>query len=474
MKTKALLQIVLVVSLLCSCAVYGQSPDESALSQNAPNDQSASKETDVVIDLKSAASLEGGTDSGKGQIDVEPPKSQLMQECECGDCGQCMVSKPSGYPNVKVTGFFHLDSAYFSQDDASRLTLGDIEDGLGFRRARLAAAGNVDEDVSYILEIDVAQSQARFVDVWMQLDKTPLGNIRIGRFRQPFGMSELTSVRELPFLERPLTSGESPFRQTGVMLFDTYWGEAGTWAISGYRFLSDNFGNVFADSGYGMASRITHVWEPFADGRIIHAGFDYSFNDPGRGFLQILSTNELFVGQNPALGLNALSVLPIVGVPPFVNTGPIATDSAQLFNLELATANGPLAIQSEVRLARVQPIAGNSLDFPGAYAQVRYVLTGEHIPYSRKNGVFGRIVPNCKFGRCGGLGAWELLARISHLDLNDGAIAGRRLTNWTVGCNWYWNKFTKLQFNWIHSRLNDVVVGDSETNAIGMRVQVDF
>lgn len=62
------------------------------------------------------------------------------------------------YPSVNVTGFFHLDSAWFTQDDVNRTTLGDINDGLGFRRARIAAKGNVAEDIQYILEFDFAQS----------------------------------------------------------------------------------------------------------------------------------------------------------------------------------------------------------------------------------------------------------------------------------------------------------------------------
>ncbi len=123
-------------------------------------------------------------------------------------------AKEDEFPSIKVSGFFQLDAGYFSQDAANKETLGDIDDGLGFRRARLAAKGNVAEDTSYIIEFDIAQSQARFVDVWMQQNDTRIGNVRIGRFRQPFGMSELTSVRELPFLERPLSFTQSPFRQT--------------------------------------------------------------------------------------------------------------------------------------------------------------------------------------------------------------------------------------------------------------------
>ena len=395
-------------------------------------------------------------------VDVEALKGRKDQE-------------PTTFPTSQITGFFHLDSAWFSQDALNRATLGDINDGLGFRRARLAAAGNVAEDISYIIEFDIAQSQARFVDVWVQANNTRFGNIRIGRYRQPFGMSELTSVRELPFLERPVTFTQGPFRQTGVMLFDTHPGDLGTWAVSGYRFLSDNFGNVFADSGgYGLAARLTRILAEWGENEVFHVGVDYSYNDPGRGFIQLVSTNEVFVGQNPNLGPAGLSVLPITAVTPFVNTGVLAAERVQFINLESAIAMGRMAFQSEARWVDVDLPGGGTAQFPGAYAQLRYMLTGEVIPYNRKNGVLGRVVPRCDWTSAGGLGAWEILGRISHIDLNDAGINGRRLTDYTLGCNWYWNRYVKMQFNYIHSQLNDVALGDSEANTFAVRAQLDF
>ena len=62
----------------------------------------------------------------------------------------------------------------------------------------------------------------------------------------------------------------------------------------------------------------------------------------------------LFVGQNPNLGPAGLSVLPIEGVTPFVNTGELAVEDAQLLNFEGAIALGRLAIQSEFRWAQVE------------------------------------------------------------------------------------------------------------------------
>jgi phosphate-selective porin OprO/OprP len=417
-----------------------------------------------------------GTEADSSVIPITPGHSVLSSTQTFDDsfCPPQVETKPS-FPSTKVTGFFHLDSAWFSQDDANQRVLGDINDGMGFRRARLAAKGEVAEGMSYIIEFDIAQSQARFVDVWLQANDTAVGKVRIGRYRQPFGMSELTSVRELPFLERPVTFTQSPFRQTGVMLFDSIPSEQGTWAISGYRFLSDNFGNVFADSGgYGMAARLTRLLAEWSDGRLIHVGVDYSYNNPGRGLIQLVSTNEVFVGQNPNLGPAGLSSLPIEGVTPFVNTGALAAETAEFFNVEYAVAMGRMAFQSEARVVRVSQPNGNTLDFPGAYAQLRYVVTGEKIPYIKQNGVFGRIVPRNDLSRYGGIGALELLARVSHIDLIDGGINGRRLTDYTIGSNWYWNKHAKFQFNWVHSQLDDQVAGGSSANTFATRVQLDF
>ncbi len=456
-----------VLTLLSTVSVWSQSQNRNVPTAEIPQ----------VWNFNDSTSLADPTLS----TGVYPAAQFHGPDCGCIDQHSSLhcpdVSPPAeeSFPSVKVTGFFHLDGAWFDQDAQNTLTLGDIDDGLAFRRTRLGVQGSVAENVSYNVEFDIAQSQARFVDVWLQLDDTRFGNVRIGRFRQPFGMSELTSVRELPFLERPLTFTQSPFRQTGVSLFDTTADERGTWAVAGYRFVSDNFGNVFSDSGgYGLTTRFTRVPIEWGENRLFHIGADYSLNNPGGGVVQLVTTNEVFVGQNPNLGPPGLSVLPIVGVPPFVNTGPVPTDTFQLFNVEAALALGRLAIQSEARWAQIETVAGNSAVLPGAYAQFRYALTGETIPYNKTNGAFGRITPRRDFDNAGGSGAVELLGRVSHLDLNDAQIAGGRLTNFTVGCNWYWNRFTKLQFNWIRSVLDNPTFGDSDASTFAGRVQLDF
>lgn len=417
------------------------------------------------------------------EFDAPSEHGQLIACSACGgdlaacDCGVKPLAAET-YPTFKVTGFFQLDAGFYNQDAVNRATLGDIEDGAGFRRARLAATGNVASRTSYIMEFDFAQGQGRLVDVWMQFAETPVGNVRIGRYRQPFGMAELTSIREVPFLERPTSFALAPFRQTGMMLFDTALDERMTWAASGYRYLSDNFGNTYSDTGgYGLATRVTLLPLDFGDDRLVHLGLGYSYNDPGRGLVQFVSTNEFFVGQNPSLGPDGLSVLPIVAVPPFVNTGEIPTRQTNLFNVEGAVSLGRLLIQSEARWAVVGQLGGVNNTFPGAYAHIRYALTGETIPYSRAAGAFGRVKPYVPVDiACGQWGAWEVAARVSYLDLNGTGLPGpgRRLTDATLGLNWHWNDHTKFQFNWIHADLSDPTLGDSNADTLALRGQLDF
>ena len=73
-----------------------------------------------------------------------------------------------------------------------------------------------------------------------------------------------------------------------------------------------------------------------------------------------------------------------------------------------------------------------------------------------------------------GLGAWEVAARYSYIDLNDANIRGGIMQNATAGVNWYCNPYCKVVFNYIHSFVTDRSGVPSEANAWGLRTQLDF
>jgi phosphate-selective porin OprO/OprP len=64
--------------------------------------------------------------------------------------------------------------------------------------------------------------------------------------------------------------------------------------------------------------------------------------------------------------------------------------------------------------------------------------------------------------------------RFSYLNLNDKAIQGGELYDWTVGLNWFLNPNMKVQLNYIleHRDMPGVAVG--WINGIGVRAAYDF
>lgn len=371
---------------------------------------------------------------------------------------------PVTYPTVKLTGFFQADAAWFRQDPPSVGQLGDIQDDRGFRRTRLGAVGKVAENVSYMLEMDFAFiGRPSFMDVWLDVAKVPvLGNVRVGQFRQPFGLDELTSVKELTFLERPLTQPMGPFRQTGIGFHDNSDDENITWAASAFASNADPWGDSAGDRGYGLASRITAVVaEDKAADFLVHTGFGYSYlNTPNSNF-QYRHTPE-YGG-------------PTSTVPFFTDTGVFLAENANLLNAELASTWGPWHAQSELRYNIMNLSTGGVATFPSFYAQTGYILTGEHRPYNKTGAVLGRVKPRCPVGiKGGGMGAWEVACRYSYVDLNDAGVLGGRLNDITGGLNWYLNDFTKFQFNYIRANLDRAPAGDSHTDIFAVRAQLDF
>ncbi len=377
-------------------------------------------------------------------------------------------ASPPAYPSIAMTGFFQADAAWFSQDSASVTAVGDVPDLVDFRRARLAAKGQVAENVGYMMEFDFAfPGRPNFMDVYLDLQDLPVGTLRAGQWRQPFGMDALTSVKELWFFERALPFVFIPFRQTGVGLFDTALDDSVTWAISGYKFPVGPFGNNFGDAGYGMSTRITgNLYYDEPSNSVVHVGFDYSVNNP--------STNALRFRTTPEIGFTRGDFATVApAIPFFVDTGPIATSLYNLVGAEFGSALGSLTFQAEWLAALLDQEGGPGLQFTGGYAKVAYVLTGEHHPYSRKNGVFTRVVPDAPFGKAG-CGAWEVAARYSWLDLNDENITGGRIQDLTFGLNWYLNRLTKIQLNYIHAFLDSPLASDADTDVYALRAQLDF
>lgn len=414
------------------------------------------------------------------QVAEQPsPGPQILKSAfSCSTCGSpgglggCGNGGTPEYPIVKVGGFFQADGGWFDQSASNIAAVGDIQNGADFRRTRLNAHGDVANNIGYMIEFDFSfPGRPSFMDVYLDVRDTSVGTFRFGQWRHPFGMDGQTSVKELTFLERGLPFAFLPFRQTGLGVFDHSANDMATWAFSAFRYPTDAFGGSVGDNGgYGLASRITFL-PHVSDALLIHVGGGYSFVDPANDRVRYRNQPEVFISETGGADLVPAGVPS--NVPPFVDTGAIDTSNVNLFAAEFAVRLKSLYLQSEAIFAAVKQLDGSHVTFAGAYAYAGYFLTGEIRPYNRTHGVFGRVKPRRDCGPCCGIGAWELAARWSHIDLNDGNIAGGRLNDLTAGLNWYLNARTKFQFNYVHAFLNDSF-GDSDADVIACRGQIDF
>ena len=64
--------------------------------------------------------------------------------------------------------------------------------------------------------------------------------------------------------------------------------------------------------------------------------------------------------------------------------------------------------------------------------------------------------------------------RFSYLDLNDKAIQGGQLYDWTVGLNWFLSPNMKVQCNYIAEHRDMPGVTPGWINGLGIRAAYDF
>lgn len=400
-------------------------------------------------------------------------------------------------PSVTLSGVFQVDGVAMNQTEESREAYGRVEGGADFRRARLGAKGSVTDAMDYFMQMDFGFfGRPTFTDLWVDFKETsPLGTIRVGQWKQPFGLEVVSSFRYTTFMERSsLFQAFTPFRHVGLGFYDHSADLNRTWALSYLRTGQDQFGgSLSTDGGNGLTGRITELlWYNDCGDEYLHVGGAYFLNAPPNGRARFRSIPELYVGEfvvptGEPIGTSGQPVPDVAnGTPFFVDTGTLTgTSLVHTVGTEALWVHGPLSWQTEAMGAFVDTASVGNGFLYGAYSQVGWFLTGEHRPYDRKAGAIDRVIPYNSLTRCNyGLGAWELATRWSYLDLSDGAINGGLMQNATFGVNWYVNPYCKCVFNYVHSWAesrpirNGAFVGantiDSQTDGFGLRCQIDF
>jgi phosphate-selective porin OprO/OprP len=354
-------------------------------------------------------------------------------------------SAAEGDVSVELFGRLQNDWAFNSSGPG-------MEDGTEFRRARLGVKGTLYENVFFKVQYDFAGGDADFMDTYLGFtDVVGEADVKVGHFKEPFSLEELTSSKYLTFLERSLPNALSPGRNTGVGISDAS-GDV-TWSLGMFRTSGSDGDDVGGPSQeYSATARVTFT-PVYADGgdEVLHLGLAYSDRSADDGVVSFATGPE----NHQA--------------PDVVDTGDIIADGYGLLGLEGAWVHGPLSLQAELIQASVDAADGSEPEFVGHYFYAGWFVTdGDRRNYDRRSAAFGRVKPEANYGTEGN-GALELTARLSALDLDGAGVPGGKLDDFTLGVNWYLNPNTRVMLNYVTGD-----EGGIDREAVLARFQIDF
>jgi phosphate-selective porin OprO/OprP len=348
-----------------------------------------------------------------------------------------------GGSEITFEGLVQAD--YYSYNDDVALLSGDVGDGsdndANMRRAELVLKGKGPGMWNWVAGYDA--SADKWLDVNVQYKFNGFTFIRVGQYKQPNSLEELSSTKNNDFISKAMTTNlQGVGRRVGIA--------AGTgadnWSITGSAFTRELTRNLGEGNGFGVRG----TWAPMLEaGNFLHLGLSLvglEARDPGSA----PGATPVFDGDGRArfrVRPDAdLAGVRLVDSGQFTDAQRIRTTGA-----EVARVHGPFKLQSEYMRTNVGRDAHEDYDFDSWYVSGVWNLTGETWTY--KDGVVATSLPSEPAS-----GMWQIGLRYDHVDLNDGSftapstvtgVLGGKESNWTVGVNWYLRSNFKLAANYV-------------------------
>ena len=343
-------------------------------------------------------------------------------------------------PDYKYTiaGRFYQDFAHYQED------ITPLDSGSELRTARLEAKGqfygNWKFKTQYGFHNDKVDS--RYIWLGYQFENSIL---KVGRMYESNGMESNASSRYITFMERgtPVTAFEASDWGEGVEY--RWWNDNSQFTVSGLLETDPDDDQFRWHGRYSIAP----VNEP---GNIIHLGAWANHLSPPSETSGASSRFETHIDGK------------------LLKTSVSNVDKQLTSGLEFAWVGGPLSFQAEYMNRDISVNSGSDVSLDGYYAHISYFLTGESRSYYHDYGSFDRIKPQGKNG------AVQLALRVSELDFTDNSDG--KMSNITIGVNWWPKKNIKFAFNQVFSsvekRNNTITTADEDVGVTQVRAQIDF
>jgi phosphate-selective porin OprO/OprP len=377
-----------------------------------------------------------------------------------------IISKPV----MVIQGRMFFDHIMYEDDPALFAATGvDRLNETGFNTVRIGAKGTIYENVTYDMDVEFEGTETDFKDIYVEFLNAPyLGTIRLGHFKEFFSLEEITSSRFITFMQRSSAHGAFvPSRNFGIMAYN-YIAEDDNWSWYVGTFRHDS-----PDNPAARASHIADNGDVVFDARV--AGLLW-YDEPSQG-RYLVHVGGAYSARNDLTVVSFASRPELGSQNGYLTQTFTGDDTWNLYGAEFAVVWGVQSLQTEYYLADVDGGEGN-----GGYVEYSYFITGENRVYRKDRKCFDRVKPIEDFfrvetasGICMGRGAWQLKARYSWLDMEDGPVGIRGYQEgFSAGANWYWNPYTRMMFDYVYEDVELLTGVDGFNHNVGMRFQIDF
>ena len=331
------------------------------------------------------------------------------------------------------------------------------------RRARLCMQGTLYKYFDFKVESEFGKgTSGRLNDSYLNVRYFPQFQLKMGQYKQPFSLEELTSDNWIDFVERSLANNLVPSRDVGVMLHgDLFKGiiNYGVSLCNGYRINQSQDTDDYKDVVGRLVFSPFLRWDnPLLNG--LHFGGSFTYGKQKSDVEEWWKKGEF----KTAAGTRFLEF----------DDDVMQDGTRSRYGTELSWFFGSFSIKGEWVTLRMDDLwlGKQKEDFraDAGYISLSYFPTGEQQPF--KKGIIAGVIPKNNFDpHKKTWGAWQLVARYGFLDADSdifkkGFADPRRYTGraeaYTLGVNWYLNDMVRMMFNYVRTEFDDSILYRNE------------
>lgn len=405
-------------------------------------------------------------------------EAKKQPKITAGD-GRFEITSADGANSLRLRGLVQADARFYL-DDANAT---GNNDSFILRRARIIFEGKFANNFQYVVQPEYGGTSFSLLDTYVNTVISPGLQLRVGKFKVPVGLEQLQSDPVAFFNERSVATNLTPNRDLGVQLHGDLFDSRLNYAVGVFNGQPDggssNNGSD-VDSDKTVAARLFAT--PFVKNK------DSALKGLGFG---IAASQGNYDGTSARTGGYRTD-----GQQTFFayESSTLADGKGTVYSPQAYYYYGPLGILAEyvsstidVRRNAASPV--REIENKAYNFSVGYVLTGEDASYKG-------VTPKSNFNLAAGTwGAFEVVARVASLDIDDQAFTGgaaarlanpnvsaTEVTTYGLGLNWYLSKAVRAGFNVFKNDFKltpgavvpaNSVVSDDEL-AIVTRFQVSF